>query len=112
LAKRKSEGPGAATGGDLGFFTRGQMVPEFDKAAFDLPVGGTSDVIETKFGYHLLRVEEKRAAQKLRYDDIKMDLANYLYQRRGQERYDEFVKELRKKADVKILHDFSDVKKG
>ncbi len=111
-AKKKSEGPGANTGGDLGFFTRGQMVPEFDKAAFELPVGGVSGIIETKFGYHLLKVEEKRAAQKLRYEDIKLDLANYVYQRRGQERYDEFVQELRKKADIKILHDFSDVKKG
>jgi parvulin-like peptidyl-prolyl isomerase len=112
LAKKKSDGPGATTGGDLGFFTKGQMVPEFDKAAFELPVGGTSGVIETKFGYHILRVEEKRAAQKLRYDDIKFDLANYIYQKRGQERYDEFVRELRNKADVKILHDVDAVKKG
>jgi parvulin-like peptidyl-prolyl isomerase len=88
------------------------MVPEFDKAAFTLPVGGISDVIETQFGYHILKVEEKKAPQKLRYEDIKLDLANYLYQKRGQKRYDDFVAELRKKADVKILYSFDDAKKG
>jgi peptidyl-prolyl cis-trans isomerase C len=112
LARKKSDGPGATNGGDLGFFTRGQMVPEFDKAAFTLPVGGISDVIETQFGYHILKVEEKKAPQKLRYEDIKLDLANYLYQKRGQKRYDDFVAELRKKADVKILYSFDDAKKG
>jgi len=105
-ARKKSDGPGASSGGDLGFFTRGQMVPEFDKVAFSLPLGQVSDVIETKFGYHILVVEEKKAAQKLRYDDIKFDLANYLYQKRGQQRYEAFVADLRKKADIKILYEF------
>lgn len=105
LAKQKSEGPNSREGGDLGFFTRGQMVPEFEKVAFALPVGGISDVVETEFGYHIIMVEEKRAARRLRYDDIKMDLAAYLYQKKGRERYEQFVSDLRKKADVRILMD-------
>ena len=82
LAKNKSDGPGAKNGGDLGFFTRGQMTPEFEKTAFSLPVGGISDPIETEFGYHIIMVEEKRAAKRLRYDDVKLDLANYLFQKK------------------------------
>jgi len=103
LAKSESEGPSAKNGGDLGYFTKGQMVPEFEKSAFTLPVGGISNVVETEFGYHIIMVEEKKAASRLRYDDIKFDLAGYLYQKRGQEKYDSYITDLRKKADVKIL---------
>lgn len=112
LANQKSEGSTAKNGGDLGFFTRGQMVPEFEKAAFSLQVGGISDVIETEFGYHILMVEERKAAKRLRYDDIKLDLANYLYQKEMSERYDAFVLDLRKKADVKVLIDLDKEIKG
>ena len=62
LAKANSECPSAAKGGDLGEFTHGQMVPEFDKAAFELPVGVVSEPVKTKFGYHLILVTEKIAA--------------------------------------------------
>src|SRR6185295_7575117 len=55
LAKKKSEGPSASDGGDLGFFRRGVMVPEFERAAFGLPVGGISDPIRTKFGWHVIK---------------------------------------------------------
>jgi parvulin-like peptidyl-prolyl isomerase len=112
LAKAKSDGPGAKNGGDLGFFTRGQMTPEFEKAAFSLPVGGISDPIETEFGYHIIMVEEKRAAKRLRYDDVKLDLANYLFQKKMHDRYEDFVADLRKKADVKILIDLDKPEKG
>ena len=54
LAKQHSDCPSSASGGDLGFFGRGQMVPEFEQAAFNMEVGETSGVIETAFGYHLV----------------------------------------------------------
>ena len=62
LAKENSDCPSGSRGGDLGFFTHGQMVPEFDKAAFELPVGKVSDIVKTSFGYHIILVREKKPA--------------------------------------------------
>ncbi|MCA8961416.1 MAG: peptidyl-prolyl cis-trans isomerase [Planctomycetes bacterium] len=55
LAAEHSDCPSGQQGGDLGQFGRGQMVPEFEKAAYGLEIGGTSDVVETAFGYHLIQ---------------------------------------------------------
>lgn len=104
LAKKKSEGPSAADGGDLGFFRRGVMVAEFEKAAFTLPVGGISDPIRTKFGWHVLKVEEHKALAAPPLEEVKDQLRERML--RGQlEKYtDQYVQELRAAAvvDVKI----------
>jgi len=103
LAKKYSDDPGSKDrGGDLGYFSHGDMVPAFDKAAFALDVGQTSNIIETDFGYHIIQVEEKKAASKMSLDEIKDDLREYLYQQRGAKRFESYVKDLRSKADVKV----------
>lgn len=112
MARQHSQDPNPRSPGDLGFFSRGQMVPEFEAVAFALPVGGLSDVVETDFGYHLIKVEEKKAARKLRYEDIRMDIAAFLYQSDMKARYEKMLADLRKKADIKILVDFSKDKKS
>lgn len=112
VAQQKSEGPSAKKGGDLGYFGRGQMVPEFEKVAFSLSVGGVSDVVETEFGYHLIKVEEKKAPKRLKYEEIKLELAAYIYQKKGQNRYDRFIEGLKERAEIKITYDFDESDEG
>jgi len=102
LAKKYSDDPGSKDrGGDLGYFSRGDMVPAFDKAAFALDVGQTSDIVTTDFGYHIIQLQEKKAAARMSLDEIKDDLREYLFQQRGAKRFETYVKDLRSKADIK-----------
>ena len=71
LAKKKSKDPGASDGGDLGFFTKDQMVPEFSAVAFSLEPGKISDPVKTQFGWHIIKVEEKRNRKAPDFDQVK-----------------------------------------
>ena len=103
LARKNSDDPGSKEhGGELPPFSRGEMVPPFEKAAYALNVGETSDVVTTDFGYHILQVMEKKAASKPSFDDVKDDLRDYLFQQRGAKRFEQYVKDLRAKADIKV----------
>ena len=70
LARAHSDCPSKAKGGDLGSFGRGQMVPEFEQAAFALPVNKVSDPVKSQFGYHIIQVTEKDANRALSQDDL------------------------------------------
>ncbi len=78
LAKQYSTGPTKDTGGDLGFFERGKMVKEFEDAAFALEAGGISDVVKTQFGYHVIKVEERKEPYTDEFDSVKEDIKNKL----------------------------------
>ena len=71
LAQRHSEDGSAANGGDLGFFGRGRMVPEFERAAFSLGKGEISDLVTTQFGFHIIKVLEKQAALERGYAEAR-----------------------------------------
>jgi parvulin-like peptidyl-prolyl isomerase len=60
MAEEKSEGPSSKDGGDLGFFGRGEMVPPFEKEAFNMDAGEVSDPVKTEFGWHLIKKEDER----------------------------------------------------
>jgi peptidyl-prolyl cis-trans isomerase C len=78
LAKTKSKDPGSADGGDLGYFTKDQMVPEFSEVAFKLDKGALSDPVKSQFGWHVIKVEDKRERQPPEYDKVKDQLENFL----------------------------------
>src|SRR5262249_59737337 len=74
LAHQLSDGPSAAQGGDLGYFRKGVMVPEFERVAFSLPVGAVSDPVRTPFGFHVIKVEDRREAPPPPVDTVKEQL--------------------------------------
>lgn len=97
LAIKHSSDGSAAQGGDLGYFGKGQMVPEFETAAEALPVGGYSkEPVQTQFGFHVLKVEDKRVKQPPAFDDVKPQVRDILVR----ERYVEMVKKFRDELKV------------
>jgi foldase protein PrsA len=71
LAAEYSTGPSAKKGGELGYFSKGQMVPEFEKVAFDLKVGEISDPVKTQYGYHIVKIADKKEASEPKFAEIK-----------------------------------------
>ena len=78
LAKAKSKDPGSQDGGDLGYFTKDQMVPEFSDVAFKLGRGQLSDPVKSQFGWQIIRVEDKRERQPPEFDKVKDQLESFL----------------------------------
>jgi len=78
LAKAKSKDPGSADGGDLGYFTKDQMVPEFSEVAFKLDKGQLSEPVKSQFGWHVIKVEDKRERQPPEFEKVKDQLENFL----------------------------------
>jgi peptidyl-prolyl cis-trans isomerase D len=84
LASKNSDDPGSKTqGGELGWLDRGKTVPEFDKVAFTLAPGQTSDLVKTQFGYHILQVEEKKTAHLRPISEVKAEIVPLLEQQRA-----------------------------
>jgi peptidyl-prolyl cis-trans isomerase C len=99
LAKEKSKDPGAADGGDLGFFTKEQMVPEFSAVAFALDPGKISDPVKSQFGWHIIKVEEKRDRKPPDFEQVKGQIQTFVV-RKAQADY---VTKLRTEAKVERL---------
>ena len=106
LAKEKSTDPSASNGGDLGFFYRGQMVKEFEDAAFSLEPGEISGVVKTDFGYHIIKGEEKKEAYTPTFEEVKEQINNFLKYQKGNEAISNLIAQLREQADIVINYDF------
>ncbi len=102
LATENSDCPSSKNGGDLGFFTRGQMVKPFEDAAFGLTPGGTSGIVETQFGYHIIRLEEKEAASTLTFDQVKEELGQKLKQGKIRDALKAYIESIKNKGKVEI----------
>jgi len=86
LAKKYSEDPGSAKqGGSLGWIGKGQTVPEFEKTAFSLPKGQTSDLVKSSYGFHIIRVDDKQEAHMKTLDEVKAEIEPILKHQKGQE---------------------------
>ena len=106
LAKEKSTDSSAPSGGDLGFFTRGRMVKEFEDAAFSLEPGEISDVVQTQFGYHIIKCEEKKEEYSPAFEEIKEQISNALKSQRENEAISAFISKLREEAVIVYNYDF------
>jgi peptidyl-prolyl cis-trans isomerase SurA len=102
LAKKKSQGSSAADGGDLGFFKRGAMVPAFEKVAYSLKAGEVSDPVRTSVGWHVLKLEERRAIGLLPLAELRPQIEEKLRRDLSERARVQYVKTLRQAAVVDI----------
>jgi peptidyl-prolyl cis-trans isomerase C len=103
LAKQNSQDPGSApNGGDLGFFARGQMVGPFNDVAFSQKPGTISDLVETEFGFHIIKVIEKKPAGVVPLEEVRGQIEQYLQNKTRDQQTEAFVNGLRSKGKVQI----------
>lgn len=100
LAKANSEGPTAPRGGDLNFFARNRMVKEFDDKAFTMKIGEISDPVRTRFGWHVIKVTDRKDAHTRTLDEVKDNIRRMLEGRSERQARSELLKNLREKAKV------------
>ena len=103
LAKEFSQCPSSARGGDLGYFRRGQMAKPFEEAAFALKPGEVSDIVGTQFGYHIIKVDDKKADSVIAYDEAKDRISQYLKTQKVEEEVDLYAEKLRGKAKIQTF---------
>jgi peptidyl-prolyl cis-trans isomerase C len=103
MARQHSEGPSKTNGGDLGYFGRGRMAKPFEEAAFALKVGDVSDIVETRFGYHLIKVTDRRDEGLLPFAEVEAQIGQYLKQQQTPPAIQEHIQNLRQTASVEVL---------
>ncbi|TWD92356.1 foldase protein PrsA [Neobacillus bataviensis] len=87
-------------GGELGYFAKGTMVTEFDKVAFTLPVNKISDPVKTEYGYHIIKVEDKKAAQAANYEASKAEIKETLFEQKVDAEYQTWIDSKKKNYDI------------
>ena len=108
LARRYSIDKHSGAGGDLGYLSKGNMLPEFENVVFGMKKGDVSDIIESEFGYHILTITDVREARvKLSFDDVREEIANNLMLQKRKRVYEDLVASLWAKADIEITEEAS-----
>jgi peptidyl-prolyl cis-trans isomerase C len=103
LAKKHSADGSAQQGGDLNFFTHGQMVAPFDQAAFSMKPGEISDIVTTQFGYHIIKVTDRRSASTVPFEQVSARIKEFLTEQGKQKKADDFIQSLKQKAKIEVL---------
>jgi len=106
LARKSSTCPSAKKGGDLGWFGKGKMDPAFEKAAFDLEKGGISDVVKSSFGYHVIKVDDRRKAKKRSLEEVSRSIDRTLKKEHGENMLSEVTERVKKEIGVEINQEY------
>ncbi len=102
MVKLHSQGSSAATGGDMGVFKKGELMPVLDEVAFGLKRGEVSSVIQSPMGFHILRVLDKRERQKMTEEERRSETEGTIYNQKVEDKFKDWLKELRKKSFIQI----------
>lgn len=103
LAKAHSQGPSGSRGGDLGYFKKGQMVKPFEEAAFKLAVNEVSDIVETRFGYHLIKVLDHKSPANPKYEEVKDKAIKMVRDERIRSQVSDYIGKLRAQAEIETF---------
>jgi peptidyl-prolyl cis-trans isomerase C len=102
LAEGNSGCPSSKQGGDLGYFGKGQMVKPFEETAFAMKAGDVSGVVETQFGYHIIKLTEKKVSAKIPFNDVKAKIAESLKRKKVSEAINAIMEDAKKKAKIEV----------
>ncbi len=100
VAREVSEGPSSKRGGDLDYFGRGQMVPQFEEAAFNMEVGEISNIVETSFGYHLIKLTDHKEASTVPFEEVEGDIKSHLERTKLQQAKKAYLDEKKQNAEI------------
>ena len=103
LAQQHSQDGSASQGGDLNYFTKGQMVGPFDKVAFELKPGQVSDIVTTQFGYHIIKVVDHKAGRTVPFEEAQVKIKEFLAGQKKQQHADSFIEGLKKKSKIEVF---------
>jgi parvulin-like peptidyl-prolyl isomerase len=103
LVRAESDDPGSKESGGLYTFPRGQMVPEFEHASFTQEIGAIGDLVETHFGFHIIKVEKREEAREIPLAEVRSNVVSYLRSRKATAAAQEYINSLRQKSDV-VIH--------